>query len=259
MPAAKQARPPRQAVTTPAPESPTRLSLASAATDASSDASAAPAPPTPEPSAANATPISPDPAVAAPVDPAAQPAVKLPVAPTEQNLLEALLGTEASLDTLARNHTLTLRDLIAWAEQRDIVRLRHAMRKLSDDRADLIASKARVEAAHKLNKLANADGADAASKETSRKACVDLLRFRCSAPAEIIDAGTDPSADRDAPASAEADAERAAEAAFLAALEREARAAAEALTRADPNVSTNITPDASTSATTDHTHCEAAD
>lgn len=227
MPALKQPRAPRrpEPVTKPIEENPAPLAL-----------------PKPE-----------DPSTSAHADPARADPARVESAataggsaePTEQNLLDALLSPEASLDALARRHTLTLRGLIAWAEQRDIVRLRHAMRRLADDRADLIASRARVIAAHRLADLASDD--HEAHKETSRKACVDLLRFRCAAPE------APPREDLASPDAADPDAapqDLASERAFLDALEREARAAADlrpAAPIATPVQSPALDPDRATS------------
>jgi hypothetical protein len=101
--------------------------------------------------------------------------------PTELNLIASLFSDTLALEDLARAHGLSLRALIAWAERRDITCLRRSMRELADDRADLIVSRARTAAAHKLKSFVERKETD----ETTRKACVDLLRLRSAQGAAI--------------------------------------------------------------------------
>jgi hypothetical protein len=119
----------------------------------------------------------PSPAPAAPTD---VPSPESPE-PTELNLIASLFSDTLALEDLARAHGLSLRALIAWAERRDIASLRRSMRELADDRADLIVSRARTAAAHKLKSFVESAKAD----ETTRKACVDLLRLRSAQSAAI--------------------------------------------------------------------------
>lgn len=112
-----------------------------------------------------------------------------PPEPTEHNLVCALFSETVALESLAKEQGLTLRALLAWAERRDVADLRRSMRELADDRADLIVSRARTAAAHRLEHLTS----QAKSEETARKACVDLLRLRPAAsPVSTPDPADDP-------------------------------------------------------------------
>lgn len=114
-----------------------------------------------------------------------------PDAAARRERLSALLSGAPDLDAVAAALGLTLDALLAWASAPDSGAMLRAVRRLSDDRAELIASKARSGAAHRLLELA----LHAASEEVARKACVDLLRFR-DAPAHAA-ASTAPGADGD--------------------------------------------------------------
>ncbi len=131
------------------------------------------------------------------VEPATPVASLPPADPSESELIASLFSECDALDDLARAHGLSLRALIDWAERRDVLALRRSMRELADDRADLIVSRARTLAAHRLRTLVNSSS----SEETSRKACIDLLRIRRSSAAAEPSAPTveaDPSdADED--------------------------------------------------------------
>ncbi len=111
------------------------------------------------------------------------PSMRLPVATgtragepleTESALVSALHSDTLGLDELAERHALTLRQLTDLAQRPDAADLLTRTRRLADERADLIISRARTGAAHRLLGLAHDDD----NKETARKACVDLLRMR---------------------------------------------------------------------------------
>lgn len=93
---------------------------------------------------------------------------------TESALVGALHSDTLGLDELAERHALTLRQLTDLAQRPDAADLLSRTRRLADERADLIISRARTGAAHRLLGLAHDDD----NKETARKACVDLLRMR---------------------------------------------------------------------------------
>lgn len=114
-----------------------------------------------------------------------------PADASELSLIGGLFSQTSALEDLARTHGLTLRDLLAWAERPDVLALRRSMREVADDRADLIVSRARTLAAHRLTALASG----AANDETARKACVDLLRLRAPSGAALPEAPTMPDAD----------------------------------------------------------------
>ena len=86
-------------------------------------------------------------------------------------------------DAIAARMNLSIEVFAQWAARSDIAALLLQLRRLTDQRAELIVSRARIAAAQALLRIAiTPDG-----KETARKACVDLLNMRAEAPPGATD------------------------------------------------------------------------
>lgn len=107
---------------------------------------------------------------------------------TDADILRELFSNSLELEPLAHCLGIGVRDLANWADRPDTAALLTGVRRLSDERAELIVSRARTGAAHRLLELAQADD----NPETARKACVDLLRLRDPAGAHASTGGAQP-------------------------------------------------------------------
>jgi hypothetical protein len=87
-------------------------------------------------------------------------------------MLEDLLSRTLDLAPIAARHDLDVESLGSWAARPEIAAALERVRRLADQRADLIVSRARTGAAHALLSLATTG-----EGETARRACVDLLKL----------------------------------------------------------------------------------
>jgi len=108
-------------------------------------------------------------------------------------MLEDLATRRGGLASIARRHALSLADLAARIAEPGAQRALRALAALADERASLRLATARIDAADALRRLA----LDDESKETARKACVDLLRLPTDAPAAHADRPSDDGPGRD--------------------------------------------------------------
>ncbi|MEO1130506.1 MAG: hypothetical protein AAFX05_12490 [Planctomycetota bacterium] len=89
------------------------------------------------------------------------------------SIIEDLCLDGLSLLEVAERRGMDLPGLTRWAGQPHVRSLLQALRGLSDTRTALVSARARTDAAHALRRLA----LDGETRETARKACVDLLRL----------------------------------------------------------------------------------
>lgn len=89
-----------------------------------------------------------------------------------EQLLEQLVQGKLSPAQLAEQLDLSLTDLAKWASQPKHSRVLESLARLADVRAQMLVSEYRASAAIRLIEIAT----DSEGGETSRKACVDLLR-----------------------------------------------------------------------------------
>lgn len=108
-------------------------------------------------------------------DPAARPRRSIPVADIVHDLIEGA----SDLSRLSKKHFPStgpggsVRRLAAWYDRPKTGVLLSALRRLAEDRAELVVAHARAAAARRMIELATA-GENA---ESSRKACFDLLKL----------------------------------------------------------------------------------
>jgi hypothetical protein len=99
------------------------------------------------------------------------------------SIIEDLCLDGRTLLEVAERRGMDLAGLTRWAGQPHVRELLQALRALSDARTTLVSARARTDAAHALRRLA----LDGETKETARKACVDLLRLAPDAIAPPTD------------------------------------------------------------------------
>jgi len=88
-------------------------------------------------------------------------------------VIESLCAEGLTLAQVAEKHGLSLPRLTRWAMEPEAQAMLATLRGLCESRTALVSAQARIDAAHALRRLAM----DEESKETARKACVDLLKL----------------------------------------------------------------------------------
>lgn len=96
-----------------------------------------------------------------------------PSSKLDEDVLSRLMAGEIDPAELARDVGMSLRELIAWSARPDIATLLAGAIRLSDLRVQMLLCKFRTNAALHLIGIAS----QKEPSETSRKACVDLLRI----------------------------------------------------------------------------------
>lgn len=91
-------------------------------------------------------------------------------------LVSALTGEEDGVEEVAARMGVTLGALVARLESAEVMSMLSGVCRAGHERAELVISRARAAAARRLLELAR----DGSNPETSRKACVDLLKHRPS-------------------------------------------------------------------------------
>ncbi|MBL8746486.1 MAG: hypothetical protein JNK58_09045 [Phycisphaerae bacterium] len=95
-------------------------------------------------------------------------------------IVEDLLGGEADLAALSRRHFsgrggAPLEKLAKWYKGKGASALMAGLRRLLEDRADLLTAQARAMAARRMFLMARDDGSK--TPDVVRRACIDLLKL----------------------------------------------------------------------------------